>query len=97
MNMHKNLEKVCQIGKCQMGKISKGNVIWECQMWISHGRDFVDNIYHGKGKLFKKNVHIYEGDFVNGKYQGKGKFSLKEGKYYIRKLKKPNEWKRPNP
>ena len=45
---------------------------------------FLNNLRHGKGKLFYENGNIkYEGDFVNDKYEGIGKYIFENGDYYI--------------
>jgi hypothetical protein len=43
--------------------------------------DFVDGVFHGKGKFTYHNYDVYEGDYVNGKPHGKGKFTEAENVY----------------
>jgi hypothetical protein len=41
--------------------------------------DWVDNVWHGKGKIHFKEIGTYEGDFQHGLITGKGVFTLNDG------------------
>jgi hypothetical protein len=42
--------------------------------------DFVENEFHGKGKLSFGDGSFYEGDFICGNYHGKGKMTYPDGR-----------------
>ena len=46
--------------------------------------EWLNNLKHGKGKLYYKNGKIkYEGDFIKDKFDGYGKYIYENGEYYI--------------
>lgn len=45
--------------------------------------EFVNDKFHGKGKLTKWDGEMYEGDFIDGAYHGQGKVVTSDGDIYV--------------